>query len=132
MIDHLPLIVGLVPERLPGDLAGAEPLAEVAVLATGARQHAHEAAAAAGDVVHVLYRGQLAVGHVEEVRRPANWQSKSQLSTWVRSSVTLPLATRKATGTPPSRVTVRIYSSCLRSGRWSLLWPQVMATVGLP
>ncbi len=26
----------------------------------------------------------------------------------------------------------RIYSSCLRSGRWSLLWPQVMATVGLP
>jgi len=43
----------------------------------------------------------------------------------VWSSTTLPLAAWKQIGTPPSSVTVRMYSSCFKSGRWSLLCPQV-------
>ena len=54
------------------------------------------------------------------------------MARWVPSSVTLPLQARNWTGTVPSRATVRMKSNCLRSGRWSLLCPQVIAGVGFP
>ena len=43
------------------------------------------------DVGHVLRAGQLAVGHVEEIRPPISLQSISQVTRWVWSSATLPL-----------------------------------------
>jgi len=42
------------------------------------------------------------------------------------------LAVVKYTGTPPSSLMVSTYSSCFKSGRWSLLCPQVMACVARP
>jgi hypothetical protein len=48
------------------------------------------------DVSHILGGGELAVGDVEEVA-PSE-----------RSSVALPLSTRRCTGTAPSPLTVRI------------------------
>ena len=54
------------------------------------------------------------------------------MSRCVWLSATLPLSARKCKGTPPSAVTVRMNKSCFRSGRWSLLWPKVMAKVGRP
>jgi hypothetical protein len=51
---------------------------------------------------------------------------------WVGSSEVLPSASRYAIGTDPSPATVRIHTSCFRSGRWSLEWPNVTAGVGLP
>ena len=51
---------------------------------------------------------------------------------WVGSSLVLPSASRYAIGTDPSAETVRIHTSCFRSGRWSLEWPNVTAAVGLP
>ena len=46
---------------------------------------------------------------------------------WVRESLVLPSAQRKATGTLPSALIVRMNSSCLRSGRWSFENPKVIA-----
>jgi hypothetical protein len=45
----------------------------------------------------------------------------------VLSSPTLPLWLVKYTGTPPSQLTVRVYNSCFRSGRWSLLYCNVIS-----
>ena len=58
--------------------------------------------------------------------RPATARSASQVWTWVTESLVLPSAQRNAAGTP-SAVTVRMNSSCFRSGRWSLLKPKVIA-----
>ena len=71
----LPDLVGIAlalawPARRLGERggAGAHPLAQLAVLATSARQHGHEPPAGLVDVAHLLARAQLAVGDVEEVR----------------------------------------------------------------
>ena len=66
-VDELALVVCLVPQRLPDDLAVERPRAKGRVFLARARQHADETAAVSGDVVHVVDRGQLAVGDVEEV-----------------------------------------------------------------
>ena len=41
-------------------------------------------------------------------RLPVNWQTRSQVSTWVLSSVTFPLDVVKNTGTPPSSLMVSV------------------------
>ena len=59
--------------------------------------------------------------------RPVSARSVSQVSIWVRTSVVLPLAQRKCTGTPSSALVVRMNSSCFKSGLWSLLNPNTTA-----
>ena len=66
-VEHLAFLVGLLPQRPPGDLALGHQCAEGGVFAAGPRQHGDEAALALVEVGHVLAGGQLAVGHVEEV-----------------------------------------------------------------
>src|SRR5208282_6613314 len=60
-------VVGFLPQGLPFDLPVAHPFTEVLVFATGPREDADKAALLPGDVVHVLDRGQLAVGNIKEV-----------------------------------------------------------------
>lgn len=64
--------------------------------------------------------------------RPTRATRESHVGMWVVESSVLPSATRQAMGTAPSADTVKIHSNCLRSARWSLLCPKVMAAVGLP
>ena len=76
-----------------------------------------ESAAVLMDVGHIIDGGQLAVGHTEEVA--AAGQLAEQITgSAVRAIVGgVALWTRNCSGTAPSRVTVRMYSSCLRSKR---------------
>ncbi len=66
-VDHLAFVVGLLPQRSPGDLALGQQRAEGRVFAAGPRQHGDETALALMEIGHVLAAGQLAVGHVQEV-----------------------------------------------------------------
>src|SRR3989304_4013500 len=62
--------------------------------------------------------------------RPTRRRRVSQVARCVWSSEVFPSQARKWTGTAPSALTVRIHNSCLRSGRWSLLYPWVITNVG--
>lgn len=49
---------------------GLNPLSKLRILQPVARHHGDKAAAGAINVIHVLARAQLGIGHVQEVRAP--------------------------------------------------------------
>ena len=59
--------------------------------------------------------------------RPAIVRNVFQVSMWVRESLVLPSVQRKATGTWPSAVMVRMNSNCFKSGRWAFECPKTTA-----
>ena len=63
--------------------------------------------------------------------RPRSATNPSQVAMWVVESSTFPSVVRQATGTAPSAVTVRMNTSCNRSGLWSFECPRLAAMVGL-
>ena len=70
LVHQVSVVIGLPIQPRPGHgrRRGAEPLTEGEVLGPTAGQHGHEPATPGGDVAEILAAGQLAVGHVEEVR----------------------------------------------------------------
>ena len=59
--------IGPIPDQGPLGRTSLDRLAKLCILQATARHHGDEASAGAVDVVHVLARAQLAVGHVQEV-----------------------------------------------------------------
>lgn len=60
----------------------------------------------------------------KKLARPAMSRQVFQVAMWVVESSVLPLTIWAVIGTAPSADTVRIHTSCLRSGLWSLEWPR--------
>ena len=80
----------LLPRRIVGLDVGAEP----SIFPTIARQHRGETTLMLVDMSQRRLGAQPAVGHVQEVRRPASLRSICQVSRWEIESVVLPCNTR--------------------------------------
>ncbi len=62
------VLVRLLPDLPPGDCLRCDEFPEVPALRSSLWQHGQEASTFAGDVAHVLLRGELRVGDIEKVR----------------------------------------------------------------
>src|SRR5208337_179208 len=77
LIDDLTLVIMLVVNVFPLDLASGYQVAEHAVLGSSSRHHGEEPALTVLDISHVFTGGQLAVCHVEKV--PSSRQATEQV-----------------------------------------------------
>ena len=109
----------LDPVRFVGD----DPVPERTVFLAGRGQHRHEPALMPVDVVHVGPRCQLGVGDVEEVG-PVGQRDQPVPRGHMRG-VVVGVAVHGPVGDRHRTVgdTVKIHTSCLRSGRCAFEWP---------
>lgn len=112
-----------VPHLLPGRLVLLDPRTELPVIEPAARITVTNRPPWAWRCSMASAPHSLLSATYKNAGPPCMRHRAAQLASCVRASLSLPASQRNWTGTPPSRVALRMTKSCYRSGRWSFEWP---------